>query len=106
MTRPTYRYADRYSTNGPCKSVTLTDGKALSVTCLARRRPLSYSLDEPSQGAVAVRLTIGDSTWCAVFGGRVQRDSGTDPPVPDGSGRFQAKDAPAGECPAAPAPCP
>jgi len=55
---------------------------------------------------MAVRFTSGATTWCAVFGGRVLRDSGTDPPVPGGRGQFSAKDAPPAACPPAPAACP
>ena len=70
-------------------------------------RPIAYSLDEPAQGALAVRFTSGDTTWCAVFGGRILRDSGTDPPIAGGRGQFSAKDAARpGTCPLAPVSCP
>lgn len=103
--RTTYRYKDSLATNGPCKAAAVKRGM-LQVSCLAKRSPIAYSLDEPSQGALAVRFTSGATTWCAVFGGSVRRDSGTDPPVDGGRGQFSAKDAPAPlGCPPAPA-CP
>lgn len=93
-TSPTYRYRDSHTVNGPCKTVTVRHGKVLSASCTAKTAPIAYSLDEPSQGALAVRFTSGTTTWCAVFGGRVLRDSGTDPPNAGGAGTFSAKDAP------------
>jgi hypothetical protein len=106
-TSPTFTYRDRLAANGPCKAAKVKDGKLLKVTCTAKLAPIGYSLDEPSQGAVAVRFTSGATTWCAVFGGRVLRDSGTDPPVAGGRGQFSAKDAPApATCPAPAVACP
>ena len=105
--RPKYRYRDSHFSNGPCKSVKIQDGKLVSASCNAKLSPIAYSLDEPSQGAMAVRLTSGTTTWCAAFGGRVTRDSGTDPPVPGGRGQFKASDAPRPmACPVAPVACP
>ena len=105
-TRPRYRYRDPQALHGPCSTASLRPA-LLRVTCAARRSPIAYSLDEPSQGAVAVRVASGATTWCMVFGGRVRRDSGTDPPNPGGHGRFSAVDAPApAACPPEPAACP
>ncbi len=105
--QPTYRYRDRFFTNGPCSTAQVKHGKFVKVSCRAKASPIGYSLDEPSQGAVAVRVTSGATTWCAVFGGRVRRDSGTDPPVDRGRGQFNATGAPAPvACPAPPAACP
>ncbi len=105
--RPTYRYRDRHFVNGPCKSVKIQDGKLVSASCNAKLSPIAYSLDEPSQNALAVRFTSGGTTWCALFGGRVRRDSGTDPPVGGGRGQFSASDAPRPiACPASPSGCP
>jgi hypothetical protein len=105
--RPRYRYRDALGVNGPCRAASITDGKLLKVTCTAKRSPIGYSLDEPAQGAIAVRFTSGATTWCALFGGTVQRDSGTDPPIAGGRGQFSALDAPAPvDCPEPPAACP
>ncbi len=104
--RPSYRYRDPRFAHGPCKTAQLKHGKLLGLSCTAKAQPIDYSLDEPSQGAVAVRFTVGATTWCTVFGGRVKRDSGTDPPVDGGRGKFSATDAPPpAVCPPAPEPC-
>ncbi len=105
--RPKYRYKDAVSAHGPCKAAAIAMGSGIKVSCNAKRAPLAYSLDEPSQGALAVRITSGATTWCATFGGRVVRDSGTAPPIAGGRGQFSAKDAPApAACPPAPHACP
>jgi len=105
--QPKYRYRDPSYVNGPCKTATIQDGKLLKVSCNAKQSPIAYSLDEPSQGAMAVRFTSGVTTYCAVFGGRVKRDSGTDPPVDGGRGQFSAVDAvPPVSCPPPPDACP
>ena len=45
--------------------------------------------------------------WCALFGGRVRKDCGTDPPIVGGRGQFNATDAPVpAACPLAPGACP
>ena len=100
-----YSYKDADAAHGPCKVVKIKDGKLLRVLCLAKVQPIDYSLDEPTQGAMAVRFTSGATTYCATFGGDVKVDSGTDPPNPKGAGKFKAKDAAAAPCPPAPA-CP
>lgn len=104
--QPSYRYVDAAFANGPCKVGTVKHGTLLKVSCAAKVSPIGYSLDEPMQGTLALRFTSGGATWCAVFGGRVRRDSGTDPPVAGGRGQFSAKDAPAPPaCPPAPTTC-
>ncbi len=101
-----YKYKDALSVAGPCKSAVVKHGKQLKINCTAKTQPISYSLDESYQGAIAVRLTSGTTEYCTVFGG-VTKDSGTDPPNPGGKGVFQAKAAstPA-ECPFAFSTCP
>ena len=79
-----YSYKDADAAQGPCKIVKIKDGKLLRVVCLAKVQPIDYSLDEPTQGAMAVRFTSGATTYCATFGGEVKVDSGTDPPNPRG----------------------
>jgi hypothetical protein len=107
LSRPKFIYKDAAAANGPCKTATIAMGSGIKVICKAKDAPLAYSLDEPSQGAMAVRVTSGRTTWCASFGGRVVRDSGTDPPVDGGRGQFSAKDALApAACPSAPSACP
>jgi hypothetical protein len=105
--RPKFIYKDSAAANGPCKAATIAIGSGIKVLCRAKLAPLAYSLDEPSQGAMAVRMTSGGTTWCASFGGRIVRDSGTDPPVAGGRGQFSAKDALApASCPPAATACP
>jgi hypothetical protein len=105
--RPRYRYRDGAFAQGPCRTATVQNGKLLSVACTAKLEPIAYSLDEASQGAVAVRFSSGGTSWCALFGGRVRRDSGTDPPNAGGRGQFDATDAPApATCPPPPDACP
>jgi len=106
ITGPTYNYRDSQAEFGPCRSVTISDGQQLRITCTGRRAPISYSLDEPAQEAVAVRVESGDTNYCAIFGGIVISDSGIDPLSPRGKGLFKAKLAPSpASCPPAP-PCP
>lgn len=104
---PSYTYKDTSFANGPCKVATVRHGKRLKIACLAKVEPIAYSLDEPTQGSIAVRFTSGSITYCASFGGTVSKDSGSDPPVVGGKGAFVAKDALAPVvCPAAPIACP
>jgi hypothetical protein len=105
--KPRYRYKDAAFADGPCKTASIAIGNGIKVACSAKHAPIAYSLDEPSQGAMAVRLTSGGTTWCAVFGGRVMRDAGTELPLDGGRGQFSATDAPPpSTCPPAPVPCP
>jgi cysteine-rich repeat protein len=99
---PVLAYRDRERVNGACHAVRIVDGKRLKVTCrgstLANDPPLDYTLNEPSQGAVAVRFRSGSREYCTVFGGTVTRDQPRS---------FKAKGAPApAVCPIPPAPCP
>lgn len=106
---PVLRYTDPAlgngaTTNGACRLARVKDGKLLKVACrgarIGRGHPaLTYSLDEPSQGSVAVRFKSGTIEYCAVFGGTVTSD------VPSRS--FTAKHAPTPSvCPPPPGPCP
>jgi len=102
-----FKYKDATYANGPCKTVQVKSGKLLKAVCQAKVKPIDYSLDEPSQGAVAVRFISGTITYCADFGGLIKKDSGTDPPITGGKGQFAAKEAPApAVCPTPPSACP
>jgi hypothetical protein len=71
----------------------------LKAACRATMQPIPYSLDEPSQGSMAVQVTTGTTTYCTRFGG-VVTDSGA-------TGKFLAKDAaPPSTCPVPPVACP
>ena len=91
-----FRYADRTFAAGPCSSVVLRSGKQLLATC--GRSGFAFSLDEPAQGSLDFRLTIGTAfEYCLHFGGTVRRDR---PAVGASEGFFDATDAPAPGCPA------
>ncbi len=102
---PTFKYRDARYANGPCSLATMKRG-GLLLKCRATVQPIPYTLDEPSQGSVNVDVSIGDRRLCAYFGGRITADSGTNPPISGGRGKFWAKLAPAPDsCPATPPPC-
>jgi 6-phosphogluconolactonase (cycloisomerase 2 family) len=97
--RRTFRYKDKSFARGACRATTVKDGKLLKVVCLAKAKPISYSLDEAAQQRVGVRFRSGATEYCALFGGRVEKDVQRK--------RFEAKKAPApAACPVAPAACP
>jgi subtilisin-like proprotein convertase family protein len=104
----TFVYQDRSLAVGPVRTAVIHDGRQFKVTLKGNGPlPIPYTLDEPVQGAVGVVLRSGSRTFCARFGGRITRDSGTNPPNPGGRGQFNAKNAPApGSCPVPPATCP
>src|SRR5262249_59607788 len=103
---PSYAYGDPDAAAGPCKVVKVKHGKLLRVVCVAKSKSIPYTLDEPTQGTLAVRFTSGVTTYCATFGGDRSVDSGTDPPNRGGKGKFKSRDAVAVPCARAPAPCP
>jgi hypothetical protein len=74
------RYLFRGS--GPCRSLRVQPG-GWKASCA----DLGFTLDEPSQGRLVVRLAVTDGPrWCVAFGGVLAAD------VP---GRFDAREAPA-----------
>jgi hypothetical protein len=84
--RPLFRYRDDDFVHGPCKTATIRHTRVLTVSCQATTQPIPFSLDEAAQGSLAVHLTSGDATYCALFGGTV---------VADTTGRqFRARSAP------------
>jgi hypothetical protein len=96
-TKRVFKYRDAAFAHGPCKTAVVRDGQ-LKVTCVAIAQPISYSLDEPSQGGVGVAATSGAASLCAEFGGRITRDE----PL-----TFAATSAPRpAPCPTPPVPCP
>jgi hypothetical protein len=98
-----FAYKDEKQLAGPCKSAKVGGGK-LSASCLAKKAPLPFSLDEASQGSLAVRLESGGVGFCALFGGSVEKDQST---AGGEKAAFQAKGAPAPPaCPALLEACP
>jgi cysteine-rich repeat protein len=92
-----YAYADSKRLLGPCKAVKLQPGRQLKATCLGAG--VAFTLDEPSQGALAVDFRPGAAgpRSCLVFGGTVVKDT---PAAPGVTGQFKAKLAPPpGSCP-------
>lgn len=90
-----YRYEDHHHV-GPCSKV-FVEPKRIQVSCAGAG--IAFSLDEPSQGSLGVRITVGSAgvRRCFLFGGTIKRDQSTG----GGSGAlFYAKNA------MAPADCP
>jgi hypothetical protein len=95
---PVYAYEDKAFLGGPCKSSVVRDGKLLKAACAAKVMPISYTLDEPAQGAVSVAFTSGLTRHCTSFGGVVKTDR---------PGKFSASMSPVpSSCPEPPASCP
>ena len=86
-----YRYKAPKGT-GPCTSLVVKPRKLLRVSCKAAAVPIAFTLDEASQGSLAVSAAVGGAPpQCSVFGGLVLRDE---------PGLFKAKAATAEtECP-------
>ena len=83
-----YRYVDSLSTEPGGVKVALVGGHVLKIS----GRKAGITLDEPSQGTLAVVLTAGSVRFCARF------DDGS--VTEDRPGRFSARDAlPPGSCP-------
>jgi outer membrane protein assembly factor BamB len=111
--RYAWRYVDTYGSDGPCRKVVLgvdtdlvpgplgLETRRYRILQAACRGPqMGFSLDEPSQGRMGVRLTLGDRVkvrFCGEFGGTILEDRSAAPGVP---GLFEATGAPA------PATCP
>jgi hypothetical protein len=91
----------RYRGPGACSSVMLRKG---SMRARCRGDTVSFSLQEPMQGVLAVILELGRKTaYCASFGGNVTRDSGIGFGKSGTTGQFMARDAPApSACPITP----
>lgn len=84
-----YRYKGKGGHYGPCKTVQFTPGK-LKARC--KGLGLRYSLDEPSQGEMAVRLHLANGERiCTEFGGEVSHDQSTQD---GGTAKFRASNAP------------
>ncbi len=84
-----YRYADATRRHGPCQSAVLKAGN-LSVSCSGTQ--INFSLNESSQGALAVSFAPGTGIRsCLVFGGTVSKDT---PATLGTVGQFVATNAP------------
>jgi len=76
-----YSYHDGSNAPGTCATLKLETGRGLRASC----RTASFTLDEATQGSLAVRLTVGGARYCALFGGSVASDA---------PGAFMAENAP------------
>ena len=89
-----YVYRDRGGSAGPCRTLVVQRGRRLVLRCDGRIGAIPFTLDEPSQGELEVRVAFGSGTVvCARFGGSVRRDAGIG--AGGGRGVFRATDAPA-----------
>lgn len=94
-----FRYRDLESANGPCRVAALRKGTTFKAVCTATRSPIDYTLDEPAQATVGVRIIAGPIVYCADFGGAERGD------IP--GKRFKGRNAFAPlTCRPAPAACP
>jgi hypothetical protein len=65
-----YTYSDRAQADGPCERVVLKPGKLLKARC--RGAQITFTLNEPTQGSLAVKFTTGSSapsSSCMAFSG-------------------------------------
>jgi Big-like domain-containing protein len=105
--RGVFKYRDATLAASPVKAAMLRRGLLKLTAKGSGPAPITYRLGEPSQGSVGVVFSSGPSALCANFGGKVIRDSGTNPPNPGGKGQFLARGASApGVCPTPPDRCP
>jgi outer membrane protein assembly factor BamB len=86
-----YRYQDRALVAGPCRKVSIMTNRRLTASCKGAQ--IDFSLDEPLQGSLGVRLSTGTDglDYCMLFGGEIRRDK---PASQDGPGAFEARGAP------------
>jgi hypothetical protein len=86
-----YRYRDRSREAGPCRTVVLKRDRVLTASCKGAQ--IGFSLDEPSQGTLGVKLTTGSDSvrYCMEFGGTIVKDT---PAAAGRTGSFKAKKAP------------
>ena len=101
-TVPSYTYTDSTYANGPCRSVRVSAG-VIKARCKATVAAIAYSLDEPTQAAMAVDFASGGTRYCTYFeSGSIRKDAGST----SGTGQFKARQAPAlWLCPSTPIPC-
>lgn len=85
----------RYRSAGPCRKIDLSANKKASGVCVGAG--IGFTLDEASQGTLALRLQLGTVLHCASFGGEITADSSTSS---GRTGLFRAKKS------LAPATCP
>jgi hypothetical protein len=60
-----YKFIDKDLANSACKLVLLKPGSLLKALC--KGSGITYELDEPNQVSIAVKLSIGNDSYCMVF---------------------------------------
>jgi outer membrane protein assembly factor BamB len=91
--RPTgFRYSDPALADGPCRTVVVRTSNQVRVVCAGDG--IKYTLDEPTQGALAGIVSLGQTPvrYCTEFGGTVVRDRQVRGPAKPGA--FKARKAP------------
>lgn len=86
-----YKYRD-ITGAGPCTRLAVRPNKKLKVSCSGKTGNIPFTLDEPTQGSLAVSVQFGGAApQCAVFGGDIPKDE---------PGQFKGRRAdPAAACP-------
>jgi hypothetical protein len=77
-----WKYRDTTSAHGPCKVVLVKPGRLMKAVCLAKVKPIAFTLDETTQGELAAMLQLGgEPPYCVAFrqdlGGTLIKDEGT-----------------------------
>jgi len=99
-----FEYLDQSLVSGACKRARVLNGKRNgTLTAQCQGAGIGFSLDEPAQGRLEVRLMIGDAAgpYAMSFGGTILRDTPTTAragrtfAAGSGTGLFQAINAPA-----------
>ena len=93
-----YLYEDRARADGPITRVVVDRRGTIAVR--GGGPGWGYTLDEPAQGRIAVRLRLGrGEVWCTTFTARSRRSGGDDRP-----GRFVGarQSTPPSDCPPRP----
>jgi hypothetical protein len=104
-----YDYVDTAQAAGPCTKVTIigpgrasNQGPLVGIRARCKGAQIGFSLDEPTQGSLRVRLTTGAVSTvsaCMAFGGTVRKDTSA---AGGGTGVFRATGSPVpapGLCP-------
>jgi len=94
-----YDYKDSKGVDGPCQRVRVSANRKLFAKCSGKLGDIPFTLDEATQGELAVALSLGSVEYCMRFGGTIEKDRGTN--TSSSKGVFKAKRAPA-----SPIPCP
>jgi hypothetical protein len=98
-TAPKFTYQDAAGALGPCRLSAVRPQKVIKISCAGGSQPLSYSLDEASQGRIAVAFASGSTTYCGEFEGTAIKA--------DEPGRFLGRGPlEALQCPEPPSVCP